>query len=59
VSVVHGTADGIVAYDANAVPLAQAIPGADLVTLDGLGHEPNVVSVEDVKQALIDLIARL
>jgi pimeloyl-ACP methyl ester carboxylesterase len=59
VSVVRGTADGIVAYDANAVPLAQAIPGADLVTLDGLGHEPNVVSVEDVKQALLDLIARL
>lgn len=59
VSVVHGTADGIVSYDANAVPLAQAIPDAELVTLEGLGHQPNVVSAEGVQHAINDLYSRL
>lgn len=59
VSIVHGTSDGIVPYEANAASLAKAVPHAKLVTLDGLGHEPNVVSVEDVQQALNDLNARL
>lgn len=37
--VVHGTGDLAVAYDGG-VRLAELIPGADLVTLEGMGHQP-------------------
>ena len=35
---IHGTADPILPYD-HGVALAKEIPGAELLTMEGVGHE--------------------
>lgn len=46
--VISGAADPIVSSDAQAVPLAQAIPGARLVLLPGVGHMLQYVASDRV-----------
>lgn len=53
--VISGEADPIVRSDTQAAPLAQAIPGARLVLLPGIGHMLQYVAAERVT----DEIARL
>jgi pimeloyl-ACP methyl ester carboxylesterase len=50
--VVHGTADPFFPYG-NGVALAREIPGAELLTLDGIGHELPPVAWPTVVPALI------
>jgi len=44
VEIVHGTADQTVPLRVHSEPLSLQIPGANLVTLDGVGHMPHHVA---------------
>ncbi|MFK8077470.1 MAG: alpha/beta fold hydrolase [Granulosicoccus sp.] len=55
VIVVHGTSDRIVPYATNALVLTAAVSDASLITLEGIGHEPNVVATTEIRQALLGL----
>ena len=55
--VISGEADPIVRADAQAVPLARAIPGARLVLLPGIGHMLQYVAAERVTEEIIRLAA--
>ena len=59
VEVVHGNADNIVAYADNAPPLPESIKGANLVTLDDMGHAPNYEVPDVVEEAVLRLAKRL
>ncbi|PZX18475.1 pimeloyl-ACP methyl ester carboxylesterase [Palleronia aestuarii] len=41
VEMLHGTADGVVSAELHSEPTASAVPGANLVLLEGLGHMPH------------------
>jgi len=56
VEILHGTRDTIVGLTIHSVPLAQAVPGARLVTLDGVGHMPHHVRTREMMLA-IDRVA--
>ena len=58
VEILHGDADKIVNYQDNAPPLKKAIEGANLITLESMGHAPNYVVPETVEKALLRLSAR-
>ena len=51
-AIVAGDADPAVRVQAQAVPLAQAIPGARLVRLPGIGHMVHYVAAEAVADAV-------
>jgi pimeloyl-ACP methyl ester carboxylesterase len=55
--VISGEADPIVRSDTQAVPLAQAIPGARLVQLPGVGHMLQYVAAERVTDEIVRLSA--
>lgn len=57
VLVLHGTDDGVSPVD-NAEDLADAIPGAELVWLEGVGHSPNVEAPERFNGAIRDFLRR-
>lgn len=50
--IVHGTADTTVGLAWHSEKLAQDIPGAELVRLDGIGHMPQVVAAPEVAAAI-------
>ncbi len=52
VEIIHGTADTSVPLDIHAIPTAQAIPGANLTLLDGIGHMPHHSAEDDVVAAI-------
>ncbi len=56
--VLHGTADDTVSLQIHSEPLARAIPGAALTRLDGIGHMPQHVAVDDVVAAIDRVQAR-
>jgi pimeloyl-ACP methyl ester carboxylesterase len=53
--VISGEADPIVRSEAQAVPLARAVPGARLVLLPGIGHMLQYVAAERVVDEIADL----
>ncbi|WP_137700552.1 alpha/beta fold hydrolase [Marimonas lutisalis] len=53
----HGTADRTVGLEIHAEPLAEQIPGANLVRLDGVGHMPQHVA-QDAVYTAVDRAAR-
>ncbi len=55
--VLHGTDDGVSPVE-NAENLADAIPGAELVFLDGIGHSPNVEAPARFHEALRSFLRR-
>lgn len=57
-TVVSGDADPMVRVEAQAEPLAQAIPGAKLVLLPGIGHMVPWVASDALAGAIADLEAR-
>ncbi len=57
IEIVHGTADDTVGLDIHARALAEDAKGADLTTLDGVGHMPHHVATGEVVDA-IDRAAR-
>ncbi|RVT84217.1 alpha/beta hydrolase [Rhodobacteraceae bacterium CCMM004] len=57
VEIVHGVADRTVPIHIHSDPLAEQIPGANLVRLAGIGHMPHHVAQTDVVAA-IDRAAR-
>ncbi|EAR50956.1 esterase, putative [Oceanicola granulosus HTCC2516] len=54
--IVHGTADNTVPFRIHATPLAEAVDGANLVALEGIGHVPHNV-VPDAVAAAVDRAA--
>lgn len=52
VEIIHGTADEIVPLKIHSEPLAEAIPGAVLTRLEGIGHMPHHVAPEAVVDAI-------
>ncbi|MBF9042044.1 alpha/beta fold hydrolase [Rhodobacterales bacterium HKCCE4037] len=54
--ILHGTADTIVPLRIHSEPLSRAIPGANLVVMDGVGHMPHHVEPDTVTAA-IDRVA--
>jgi pimeloyl-ACP methyl ester carboxylesterase len=56
VEIVHGTADTTVRPEIHAEPLAELLPNAKLILLDGTGHAPHNVAPEPVIAA-IDRVA--
>ncbi len=50
--ILHGTADDTVSLTIHSQPLAGAIPGSVLTTLDGIGHMPQTVSTDEVTAAI-------
>ena len=50
--VVHGTRDGVTPIEIHGAPLAEAVPGARLTALDGVGHMPHHVSPGAVMAAV-------
>jgi pimeloyl-ACP methyl ester carboxylesterase len=55
--VVHGTVDPVIPV-AHAHATAEAIPGAELVVIDGLGHEYDPRALEPVAEAIVRHTAR-
>ena len=53
--ILHGDADSTVALTIHSLPLAEAIPNANLVVLEGVGHMPQ----HSAPQAVVDAIDRL
>jgi pimeloyl-ACP methyl ester carboxylesterase len=53
--VISGEADPIVRSEAQAVPLARAVPGARLVLLPGIGHMLQYVAAERVVDEIVNL----
>lgn len=58
-AVVAGDADPVVRFRAQAVPLAAAIPGAELVRLPGIGHMLHYVAADRLADAVDGVRARL
>ena len=58
VEIVHGTEDTIVPPDVHAIPLSRAVPGANLVLLEGTGHMPHHATPEAVEAAIDRAAAR-
>ncbi|MGR3466427.1 MAG: alpha/beta fold hydrolase [Shimia sp.] len=58
VEIVHGAADETVPLNIHSGPLAQAVPGANLVVLDGIGHMPHHTNPEEVEAAIDRAAAR-
>lgn len=56
--ILHGTADTTVSLTIHSEPLAQAIPGAVLTRLDGIGHMPQHVAEDAVVAAIERAAAR-
>ena len=50
--VIHGTEDAILPYD-HGKALAEGIPNAELMTLEGVGHEIPEELVEEITQKII------
>ena len=50
--VLHGTADPILPYE-HGVALAKEIPGAELITMEGVGHELPVEEWDTVVPAIL------
>ncbi len=50
--IVHGDADDTVPLDVHSRPLANAVPGANLTVLPGIGHMPHHVAPEAVEAAI-------
>ena len=57
--VIAGEADPIVRSEAQAVPLARAIPGARLVTLPGVGHMLHYTAFERLAEEVAGLAAEI
>lgn len=57
VEILHGTRDTVVGLGIHSIPLAQAVPGARLVTLEGVGHMPHHAATREMMLA-IDRVAR-
>lgn len=55
IEIVHGDADVTVPLDIHSIPLAAAVPQANLVVLEGVGHMPHHAD----PQAIIDAIDRV
>lgn len=55
--VVHGTEDPILPYP-HGVALAETIPGATLMTLDGAGHEMPDLYLDEMIDAMIEVSER-
>lgn len=51
--VIHGTEDAILPYD-HGQALADGIPGANFMTLEGVGHEIPDQMIEEITQRIID-----
>ncbi|WP_018303141.1 alpha/beta fold hydrolase [Wenxinia marina] len=58
VEIVHGDADTIVPIGIHSIPLSQAIQGADLTVLDGMGHMPHRAAMDAVAAAVDRAAAR-
>ena len=58
VEILHGTADPVVGFEIHAVPLAAAVPGAELTALPGIGHMAQHAAPEAVLRALRRAVAR-
>lgn len=58
VEIVHGEADTIVPIDIHSEPLAERVPGATLVRLEGIGHMPHHAAPEAVIAAIDRAAAR-
>ncbi|SPJ22350.1 alpha/beta fold hydrolase [Palleronia abyssalis] len=52
VEIVHGTADDVVPIDIHSERLAEQVPGANLVALDGIGHMPQHAATDAVIAAI-------
>jgi len=50
--IVHGTADTTTGLEHHSEQLAQQIPQAELMSLDGIGHMPHVVAAPEVAAAI-------
>ena len=50
--VIHGTEDAILPYD-HGEALAEGIPNAELMTLEGVGHEIPEELAEEITQKII------
>ena len=55
--ILHGDADLIVPLSVHSIPLSEAIPGSNLVVLDGVGHMPHHAEPDAVEAALDRLAA--
>ena len=55
--VVHGTQDPILPH-AHGVALAETIPGATLMTLDGAGHEMPDIYMDEMVDAMMEVSER-
>lgn len=53
--VIHGTADSTLSVE-SVRPVAAAIPGAELVLLDGLGHRPDISRPDIVNPMLVEFL---
>jgi pimeloyl-ACP methyl ester carboxylesterase len=58
VEIVHGTEDEIVPLAIHSAPLAERVPGANLVILEGVGHMPHHADPEAVVAAIDRAAAR-
>lgn len=55
---IAGSEDTVVATDRHAVPVSQTMPNAELVLIEGAGHNPHHAHADGVVQALQDVLAR-
>ena len=51
--VIHGTEDPIIPYE-HGVATAKAVPGAKLLTIEGLGHELPPLAVPEIAAAILE-----
>jgi pimeloyl-ACP methyl ester carboxylesterase len=56
--ILHGTEDAVVSARRHASLLADAIPHAKLVLLEGIGHMPHHVATDRVIAAIEDIVAQ-
>lgn len=58
VEILHGSDDTIVPAETHSEPLSRQLPNAELTLLDGIGHMPHHVAMEDVLAAIDRAAAR-
>ena len=58
VEIVHGREDTTVAYRIHAIPLSEAVPGANLTTLETPSHMPHHTHFDTVIDAIDRAAAR-
>lgn len=56
--VIHGDSDGTVPFEGSGQRTHHAIPGSELVVIQGGPHGVNVSHAQEFNQALIDFLAR-